>query len=729
MGKIKVDAAGGFPAIKYTFKKAFEAGGLIKFFSKMASKNACKTCALGMGGQKGGMVNEAGHWPEFCKKSVQAQAADMTGVINEDFLSRTSVKHFKAMSARELENLGRIAFPMVLEEGTTHYKRISWDDAYQRIGETFSETDPDRTFFYASGRASNEAAFLLQLVVRAYGTNNINNCSYYCHQASGVALSKIYGSGTASVVLEDLEKCDLAIVVGANPASNHPRLITQLIELRNRGGQVIIINPLKELGLTRFRLPSKPMSLLLGSQVSDIYVQPKIGGDIALFKAILKRLIEQDAMDHDFIDNYTTDWESVKKDALDSDWDVLLEESGVDINTIERVSDVIAKSSAGIFMWAMGLTHHQNGVDNILALGNVALSQGWLGKPSTGLLPIRGHSNVQGVGSVGVVPQLKEAFKKNLERTLNIKVPDGGGMDTFTCMKAAENGAIDAAFLLGGNLYGSNPDSYWAEKALNNIPFTVTVSTKLNQGHFYGVGKTSLILPALARDEEEQATTQESMFNYVRISDGGEACVEGEMKSEVAMIAEFAKRVLKNTGSEKFSWNELTSHKKLREMMADIVPGYQGLKTVDIDKKEFQLDGRTFHTPKFSTSDGKAHFHAVGLPTGKNEAYPFKLMTIRSEGQFNSVVYEEEDLYRGNASRDVVMISKTDAESMNLNDGDIVSVKTQTNAMDVKVSITDISRGSLAMYYPEANILVGQETDPHSKTPAFKGVLATLVKS
>ena len=727
MGKPKVSAGGGFPAIFYTFKKAFEAGGLFKFFSRMASKNTCKTCALGMGGQKGGMVNEAGHWPEFCKKSVQAQASDMTGVITEAFLEKTPIAHLAKMSSRELENLGRIAFPMIAEKNDTHFRKISWNDAMIRMASGFLNTTPDRVFFYSSGRASNEAAFLLQLVARAYGTSNINNCSYYCHQASGVALKQVYGSSTASITLDDLEKTDLAIVVGANPASNHPRLITQLVALRKRGGKVIVINPLKELGLSRFRIPSRPDSLLFGSTVSDLYIQPKVGTDIYLFKALLKRLIESGHLDEAFIANHTSGWEAVRQDTVNLSLESLLTDCGVSKESFDQLLQMMKQSHSAVLMWAMGLTHHAHGVDTILALCNIALSQGWLGKPGSGLLPIRGHSNVQGVGTVGVAPAVQEAFAKKMEDLFHITVPRETGLDTFASMRAAAEGKIDAAFLLGGNLYGSNPDAAWAQKALGNIPLVVMAGTKFNTGYACGRGQTTLVLPVLARDEEPQPTTQESMFNYVRLSDGGKPSVKGDMRSEVKIIADLAERILPKNG---FDWSRLYSHAAIRQSIAEVIPALKPLESIDQTAQEFQISGRTFHTPRFATPDGKAVFQAVNLPASDITPFgEFRLMTLRSEGQFNTVVYEEEDLYRGNTRRDVVMMARDDAQRFHLEEGHSVYVETLCGKMTAIVSVIDISPGSLAMYYPEANVLVPQVIDPKSKTPAFKSVSARILKA
>ncbi len=718
MARPRVRSGGGLAALAYTLRKGREAGGVISLYRRLRSNNACKTCALGMGGQSGGMVNEAGHFPEVCKKSIQAQAGDMARTISERFFARTPIAEMAAASAAEFERLGRLAFPVIAEEGDTHFRRISWDEALQRTVEALRDASPDQTFFYASGRSSNEAAYLLQLIARAYGTNNVHNCSYYCHAASGVALGKVYGSGTSSVVLDDLDRADLALVIGANPASNHPRLITKLINLRRRGGRVMVINPLRELGLEKFRVPSDWRSMLLGSKISDLYLQPHVGGDVALLKGILKALAEIDAVDTSFVSACTEGWEEVEKDLSASQWPELEAASGVTRAEMADAARMLASAERGISMWAMGLTHHVHGVDNVLALANLSLARGWLGNAGAGLLPIRGHSNVQGVGSCGVSPKLKAAFAEKMEEAYGFRMPTGEGQDTYSSMTAAHEGAIRACILLGGNLFASNPDRLWASNALRRIGMSCSITTKLNEGHVHGRGRTAVILPALARDEEAQATTQESMFNFVRLSDGGTPAVRGEMRSEVDIISSIAEGVLP---SRVFDWSSLRSHSKLREEISKVVPGYAALGSIE-DGGEFQIDGRTFHEPRFSTDHGRAVFHVTPLPDFDPAEGEFRLMTLRSEGQFNTVVYEEEDLYRGNSRRDVVMMSEEDARSLGVGEGDRVVVESETGSMVAVAAIAQIRPGSIAMYYPEANAIVPRRLDERSKTPAFKSI-------
>lgn len=725
MPKPRVDAAGGFAALAYTLRKGREAGGVLKLYARLRSRNACKTCAYGMGGQMGGMVNEHRSFPEVCKKSIQAQAGDMQRPIPPEFWERHSVEDLSRWTSMQLEYAGRLTRPVAWREGDTHFRPIPWDAALDRVAAELKSARPEETFFYGSGRSSNEAAFLMQVFGRAYGTANIHNCSYYCHQASGVALSRLVGSGTATLVLDDLDRADLAIVAGANPASNHPRLIVKLVEMRRRGGVVIVVNPVRELGLVRFRIPSQVGSMLFGSEVSDQYLQPHVGSDIAVFKALLKAVIERGAVDRPYVSAHVEGWEAVEADAAATPWETLLEACGLTREAIDRAAGAIVGARRGIFLWAMGLTHHEHGVDNVIALANLALARGWVGREGCGLLPIRGHSNVQGVGSVGFAPSVKEAFQKKMEEVYGLPANPGGGMDTFRCMEAAHAGKIRAAILLGGNLFGSNPDRPWAGEALRRIGATAYITTKLNEGHVHGRGRFHVLLPVLARDEERQATTQESMFNYVRLSDGGAPVPEGELKGEVEVICALASRVLPKGP---FDFDRMTDHRAVREAIAKVVPGYEPLGSIDASRREFQIEGRTFHTPRFATPTGKAETGVPPLPAFRVRPGEFRLMTLRSEGQFNTVVYEEQDLYRGVDRRDVVMMNASDAVKLGIAEGDAVSVSTETGRMRVIAAFIDIPAGNLAMYYPEANAIVPRRVDPKSGTPAFKSVIARVEK-
>ncbi len=709
--------------MRYSLARAREAGGLIAFGRRLQTHNACKTCAVGMGGQQGGMVNERGSFPEVCKKSIQAQAADMQAPIDEAFFREHDLDTLAGWTSRELEHAGRLGFPVLCRAGERHYRRVRWDEALSVAADAFRATTPERVFFYASGRSSNEAAFLLQCFARVYGTNNVNNCSYYCHQASSVALADAIGSGTATVTLDDLEHADLALVVGANPASNHPRLVTQLVGIRRRGGKVIVVNPLREVGLVRFRVPSDWRSMMFGSDVSDLYLQPHIGADIPLLLLLLKRIIQRGAFETSWIAQHTTGWDAVRDATLALSDDVLLAACGVPAADVDAAAAMLCGARRGIIAWAMGITQHAHGVDNVRALVNLALARGWAGAPGSGLLPIRGHSNVQGVGSVGVAPALKTEFARRLGELWGVTLPSTPGMHTLASVEAAAEGRVDAALLLGGNLFSASPDRRWAAEALQRIGTTVYVSTKLNESHVHGRGRTTLVLPPLARDEERQCTTQESMFNFVRVSDGGAAPASDEMRSEVEIIARLAAAVLP-PGPVDFA--ALTDHAAIRRAIAQVVPGYEAVDGIEHTKREFLVTGRTFHTPQFGTPDGRARFEPTALPDFAPGPGEFRLMTLRSEGQFNTVVYEEEDVYRGNERRDVVMMNADDAKRLGLARDQRVRVENRTGALEVLVRFAPLPPGNLAMYYPEANVLVPRRIDAASATPVFKSTTARI---
>jgi molybdopterin-dependent oxidoreductase alpha subunit len=742
-------AGGGWPAVFYTWRKAREAGGILKLWKAMRSKNACKTCALGMGGQRGGMVNELGHFPEVCKKSLQAMVADMQGAIRSDFWQKYSPRELQQLSPRELEACGRLVEPVLYTRETGRYTPISWDEALGRIINKLRATTPDETFWYFSGRSSNEAGFLLQLFARLYGTNNVNNCSYYCHQASGVGLASVTGSGTATIQLEDLDDADCVFVIGGNPASNHPRLMRTLLHVRRRGGEVIVINPLVETGMKRFNVPSDVRSLLFGSKIASLYVQPHIGGDLALLCGIAKRIVEMGAHDKSYLEAHCQGWPELKTWLGEVTWDEIVTKSGVRRAEIDEIARRYAAAKNVIFAWTMGITHHAHGVKNVQAICNAALLRGMVGRAGAGLMPIRGHSNVQGIGSVGVMPKLKDAIFDRLQNHFGVELPTTPGRDTMSCMDGANSGELKTGFCLGGNLYGSNPDAKYAEKSLANLDQLTYLSTTLNTGHAYGLARETIILPVSARDEEPAPTTQESMFNFVRLSDGGPQRHSGT-RSEIDIIASIAAGVMgsseeRGVGSGEsnrhsrqsanrnsksaIDWTRMRSPAQIRKSIAEIVPGFEQLAEIDRTKEEFQIGGRTFHTPQFATPDGRARLHVHELPelagTGPNE---IRIMTIRSEGQFNTVVYEDEDVYRGIDRRDVVLLHSNDLSRFGINDGDLVTVHGPAGSMrGIRATAFDqIRPGNAAMYYPECNVLISRELDPQSKTPAFKCVICTI---
>lgn len=692
----------------------------------LTARNACKTCALGMGGQHGGMVNEAGKFPEVCKKSVQAMAADMRGGIRDGYFDEFTFDHLERFTSRELEAAGRLTQPLYAGPGDRSYRVLTWDDALSRVSSKLRETQPARSFFYFSGRSSNEAAFLLQLFARLYGTNNINNCSYFCHQASGVGLTSAIGSGTATVSLEDVSQSDLIFIIGGNPASNHPRFMRTLIDHRRAGGAVIVINPLREIGLVNFRVPSDPRSLLFGSTIADEYVMPHIGGDIALLYGVAKSLFDRGAVDEAFLHSACEGWERLREEIQATEWEQIITQSGVSRDQIERVVDRYASAKRTIFCWTMGITHHEHGVDNVRMIVNLALMRGMVGKQGAGLLPLRGHSNVQGVGSMGVVPGLSEEVAHRLREHFGVDLARTPGLDTLGSMRAAERGEIDCAVRLGGNLFGSCPDATMARRALSRIGTTVDLSTALNTGHIHGRGREAIILPVLARDEEPQPTTQESMFSFVRMSDGGAPRHAGP-RSEVSVIAAIARRVMGDAGPVDFA--SMEAHATIREAIAKIVPGYGAIAEIDSTRREFHVEGRLLREPRFRTASGRARLHPVPIPSLRGAPGELRLMTIRSEGQFNTVVYEEEDVYRGQERRDVILMNRDDIEARGLRENDRVTVRSAAGELpNILVRSFDVRAGNCAMYYPESNVLIEWRADEGSKTPAFKNVPVTVTR-
>jgi molybdopterin-dependent oxidoreductase alpha subunit len=721
-----VSSGGGFRAIWYTWKKGRQAGGIWKLYRAMRSKNACKTCALGMGGQKGGMTNEQGSFPELCKKSLQAMVGDMQPGIMPTFWSQNSVADLAKMSPRELEHCGRLVQPVLYEQGQTHYRPITWSEAFTRIADELRSLTPDETFWYFSGRSSNEAGFLMQLLARVYGTNNVNNCSFYCHQASGVGLQTSVGSGTATITLEDLEHSDCVFLIGGNPASNHPRLMTTLMQVRRRGGKVIVINPMRETGLEKFRVPSDPISLLVPTKIASHYVQPHIGGDLALLWGIAKAVCEIGADDKAFLRDHCRGSDQWRSAVESLSWEEIARKSGVERSEIFEIAQAYAQAKRTVFSWTMGITHHANGVDNVQAIANLAMCRGMVGRPGCGLMPIRGHSNVQGIGSVGVTPKLKDAIFQNLQTKFGVQLPTTPGLDTLACIESAEAGGVKVAICLGGNLFGSNPDATYADSAMSKLRLCVTMNTTLNTGHAHGLAKSFIILPVLARDEEPEPTTQESMFNYVRLSDGGPKRVPGP-RSEVEVIAEIGARVCPDASG--IDWKAMRRTATIRHWISQVVPGFDKIDQIAKTKEEFVIDGRVIHQPKFPTSDGRAVMHVHTIPellgTGENQ---LRMMTVRSEGQFNTVVYEEEDLYRNQERRDIILMHPDDLKRLGVKHDQRVDVRSDTGEMKGLLArgYEKMRAGNALTYYPESNVLVSRHADPQSKTPAFKNVIITV---
>ena len=705
--------------------------GTRKLASAVRSKNTCKACAFGTGGQRGGLHNEYSSRIEICNKNIQAQLSDIRDPIPPQIFEQNSITELSELSPKQLEDLGRLSIPLHKSAKSDNYEAISYDHAFELIAARLQSSDPLRSFFYASGRSSNEAAFILQLFSRLYGCNHINNCSYYCHQASGVGLNNSIGSGTSTIRYGDLHKADLIFVFGANPASNHPRFVKVLLECRQRGGQVIVINPAREAGLVRFASPSNFKSMISGgSEVASRYVQPHVGSDVALISGMAKYLIEADLVDQEYIDSYCEKFDGYSHFLAKLSWTEIESECGLEQSQIESLANIYAQSERTVFSWGMGLTHHHNGTDNIEAIASLALLRGMIGGEGKGLLPLRGHSNVQGVGSMGVTPTLKTEVFSAIEKEFRVELPKHEGMDTLACIQAANRGEIDFAFLLGGNLFAANPDTSFSGRALSKIPFKVMINSTLNQTHLNGVEGENLILPIRVRDEETQATTQESMFNYLRMSDGGFDRIEA-LRSEVEIISSIAAEVI---GSGTLDFREFKRHDSIRKAIAKLIPGFAALADIDETKTEFHIEGRYLAKPHFTTKSGRAKFCIPTQTSWKTKttenSNQFTLTSVRSEGQFNTIIYSEEDVYRRQSHRKVLFISAEDIEKLKLKTEDKVDVSNATGTLSsFSIALYDIKPGNVMCYFPEANVLVPQSVDQRSRTPSFKSVSVSIMKA
>lgn len=707
---------GGTKKVLYTLATIARMG-VGKAGKALTAKNACKACAYGMGGQRGGMTNELGEFPSVCNKSVQAQSTDIQPAIPHAIFEH-SLDDLQELTGREMEHLGRLGTPLFKRAGANRYEPVDWDFAIDYATERLRATDPRRSFFYSSGRSSNEAGFLFQLLARAYGTNNVNNCSYYCHQATSEGLATTIGKGTASVELEDLTGADLIFVIGANPSSNHPRFIHMLKHCRERGGEVIVINPAKEPGLVKFAVPKSPSSMLKGgSEIASDYLQPRIGSDIALLKGIAKAVLEGGHEAREFIAAHTTGFDAFRADVDALGWDEITRACGIARQDIAHIAERYGQAEHVVFAWGMGMTHHIHGVANVEAIANLAMLRGMVGKRYAGLLPLRGHSNVQGIGTIGVKPVLAKDVLAKMEAEFGVKFPEEKGFDTMACLKAAEAGQIDSAVIMGGNLWGATPDRAFASRAMEAIGFKLFLTTTLNLGHVHGLGDGEvLVLPVTARDEEWEPTTQESMFNYVRLSDGGIRRLDN-VRPESWILGQIGRRLLPHSPID---FAAFSGHSRVREAIAAIVPGMEQLADIDVARQEFHIRHRVMHTPEFGTADGKAHFVVTPLPTLQREK--LTLATMRSEGQFNTIIYEEMDSYRGGAGRQAVFLNKDDMAAFGVSEGQAVTLASDTGRMTAIATMFDLPRGSAMAYYPEANVLVGTTVDPRSKTPAFKSV-------
>lgn len=728
------EVGGGFPVIQYWAEHTLSPEGP-KLWQTLMHKSACLSCAWGTGGQKGGFVNEVGENIQRCMKSVEAIAAELQAGIAPDFFQQHSLAELQQLTSLQADRLGRLSYPVIFRAGQSHYQPISWEEVYQ-LAETAFARPPERVASYSSGRSSNEAAFLLQLMMRMLGSNHLADCSDLCHAPSTVGLKQVFGSGTSMVSLESLKQADCIVLVGSNAPANHPRLMNELIQLRDRGGKVIVINPLVEVGLVKFASPAFPLKSLLsgGSEISSLYLQLTPGSDVALFVGIQKALMEHGWVKTDYLQAYTEGWEAVLEYARLMDWETITTTCGLSQAEIETSASIIASSERVVFAWAMGITHHENGVDNVFSIANTALMTGNAGKVGAGTMPIRGHSNVQGFGSMGVTVRLRQEIREALEKRVGRSLSQVTGYDTRALIEAADAGQVDTLLCLGGNLYAANPDATQVRRALGQIDTIFYVATKPNLGHFHGLAQhNTVIIPVLNRFENPHRTTTESGNNYVRLNDAGKTHLKtAQLISEVEFLTEIAHRV---HGEQPIHWRKLQDTRYVRQLIAQTIPGYEKIGEIDQTQTEFTIAGRIFTEPQFATPSGKAALFVTPLPTltlptaaSFGVTPPFRglvvaLGTGRSYSQHNTVVYREGDRYRGMPHRHCILMNSTDVEMAGLTEHQRVIVRGDAGQLeDVEIIYGAIRAGAALMFYPEVNAIFKAKIDPRSGTPAFKRV-------
>lgn len=734
--------AAGIAGITHAIEHLSEEMGLLKGLKVMSKVNQvngidCPGCA----------------WPdpkhrsalgEYCENGAKAIAEEATTkVCDEEFFKQHSVEELSTWSDYHIGKAGRVIYPMYLKAGSSHYERISWDQAFERIAQKLKELeDPDEAVFYTSGRTSNEAAYAYQLMTRKYGTNNMPDCSNMCHESSGVGLSTTVGIGKGSVTLEDLYESELILVMGQNPGTNHPRMLSAMQKCKKNGGKIIHINPLPEVGTTKFVDPQSPVDILTGgTKIADHFLQLKINGDIALLKYMMWRLKQlddagADVFDKAFIEEYTEGADAFLESINSWNGEQLLEECGLTTAEVEPVVKLLAEKKKIIVCWAMGITQHHNGVDNVKEIVNLLLLKGAIGKPGAGTCPVRGHSNVQGDRTMGIYEKPSDAFLDSIEGHFNFKAPREHGYDVVDSISAMAEGKVKVFFAMGGNFISATPDSEVTGKAVQNCDLTVQVSTKLNRAHLV-TGNEAIILPCLGRTEidnqesGEQFVSVENSMGVVHSSRGYKDPASSELRSEVAIVCDLATCLF--GANDEVNWKEMKGNYDLiRDHIEATIPGFDRYNERVREKQGFLLPNVARDR---SFLKGKAHFSSVPLPQVAPKEGKFILMTIRSHDQFNTTIYGLDDRYRGVLNeRRILFIHPDDAKEEGLAHGDIVDIHGHYNgelrkAEKFIVKPYSIARGCLATYFPEANSLVPlKSVARESNTPASKFVEVSLKK-
>jgi len=722
--------AGGLPAVASSLRHALGEAGPIRGTRLLLQLN-----------QESGFDCPGCAWPdpdhgrtsfEFCENGAKAVAEEGTKErVTPEFFARHSVAELSRQSDFWLGKQGRLTHPMVLKPDATHYQPISWEAAFELIAaELNALASPDEAVFYTSGRTSNEAAFLYQLFVREYGTNNLPDCSNMCHESSGSGLSETIGIGKGTVRLDDFAKAQLIVVAGQNPGTNHPRMLTALQTAKRAGAKIVSINPLPETGLVSFKHPQHPFQR--STPLADLFLQVKINGDVAALQGIGKAILEAGAVDEAFIRERTENYLAFRESLAKVSWVDVVKGCGLSERQIREAAQLFIESERIVFCWAMGLTQHANAVDNVREVVNVLLLRGSLGKPGAGVCPVRGHSNVQGDRTMGIWEKPKPAFLDALEKATGIRAPRAHGLDSVNAIHALHQGRAKVFFALGGNFLSATPDTEYTAAALRNARLTAHVSTKLNRGHLVA-GGTALILPCLGRTEDDAGrfVTTENSMGVVQMSRGRMKPASKHLISEPEIVARLAKATLGAKTKVQWSWLA-EDYDRIRDLIAMVVPG-----TEAYNERVRKPGGFYLHNgPRegnFTTATGKAKFTVHALPSHQLRKGELLMMTVRSHDQYNTTIYGLDDRYRGlKGDRRVVLLHRDDLRELGLKDGQTVDItshfqgETRT-ARRFTALAYDIPRGCACTYFPEANALVPARHVAHtSNTPASKSVVITL---
>jgi len=743
-------AAAGLPAVAKTAKLVGSMGlgrGIRALLQVNQSDGFdCQSCAWpSPDGER--------HVFEFCENGAKAVADEATPRrVDRDFFARYSIAELAAQTDHWLNAQGRLVEPLVLWPGATHYAPITWADAFALLArELHALPSPDAAAFYTSGRTSNEAAFLWQLFVRTFGTNNLPDCSNMCHESSGVALGESIGIGKGTVKLEDFERADAIFVIGQNPGTNHPRMLSALAAAKARGARLVSINPLPEVGLERFKNPQdflNPIKVFKtlageGERLSDLWLQPRIGGDLALFKGIIKAMLEADAaapgrvVDEAFISQHTHGFEALVADVQSAAWSTIVTASGVEEASIREAAAIAAGSRATIACWAMGLTQQPEAVATIQQVVNFLLLGGNVGRPGAGVCPVRGHSNVQGDRTMGICERMPDAWLDRLDAEFGLKSPRRHGLDTVDTIQAMQAGRVTVFVAMGGNFLSATPDTEFTAAALRRCSITAHVATKLNRAHLV-TGRTALILPCLGRSERdlqitgEQFVTTEDSMGIINSSRGKLTPTSPLLLSEPAIVCGLAEAML-GTREPEIPWRDFAGNYDLiRDRIGRVVPGFEDYAN-RVKRGPFYLPNAPRDHREWRTPNRRANFIVAPIPSPAISPGEFVMMTIRTHDQFNTTVYGLDDRYRGVfGGRRVVFMHEADIAAAGLQAGQRVDLTNRHGGVEriaraFMVAPYRIPRGCVATYFPEANVLVPIDSvAAKSNTPTSKFVIVRI---